>query len=99
MSVRYLCFAGAALLGVTALPTAATAEDEWQPGKYMTQALGRIMASTRNVTQKTKFGLDDGSSCFMGALLKVGKQAESAIPLKGGTEYAFIGGGDDDVND
>lgn len=93
------CCTGAALLALTALPTAAPAQDEWQPGKYMTQALGKIMASARNVAQKTQFGLDDGSTCFMGGLLKVGKQAETSIPLKGGTEYAFIGGGDDDAGD
>lgn len=99
MSFRLHCLAAATLLAVTALPTAAPAEDEWQPGVYMTQALGRVMASARNVTLKTKFGLDDGSTCFMGALLKSGKQAETSIPLKSGVEYAFVGGGDDDVND
>ena len=57
-----LCLIATALLALTALPTAAPAEDEWQPGKYMTQALGKIMASARNVAQKTKFGLDDGST-------------------------------------
>jgi hypothetical protein len=90
----------AAAAALIAIPIAAPAEeDAWQPGKFMTQAIGKIMASARNVTQKTQFGLDDGSSCFMGALLKVGKQAESTIPLKGGFEYAFVGGGDDDAVD
>jgi hypothetical protein len=87
------------MLGLCALPTAAPGDDEWRPGIYMTQALGKIMASARNVTQKSRFGLDDGGTCFMGALLKVGKQVETTIPLKAGTEYAFIGGGDDDAID
>lgn len=84
-------------LAVPALP--APAPNEWTPGTYMTQALAQVMASVRSVTEKTKYGLDDGSSCFMGALLKVGGQVVTGMPLKAGESYAFLGGGDDDTKD
>lgn len=63
----------------------------------MTQALTRVMTSARGVTEKTKYGLDDGSNCFMGALLKVGGEATTTLPLKAGETYAILGGGDDDA--
>jgi hypothetical protein len=65
----------------------------------MNQALVRVMASTRKVTEKTKYGLDDASTCFIGAYELEGKQITTRIPLKAGVEYAFLGGGDDDVKD
>ena len=65
----------------------------------MTQALARVMASARRVTEKTKYGLDDGSNCFMGALLKVGNHAVTTMPLQAGETYLFLGGGDDDTKD
>ncbi len=90
----------AVTLAVTVLAPAALAKsDEWVPGKYLNQALVRVMASVRKITEKTKYGLDDASTCFIGAYVLEGKQVSSRIPLTGGTEYAFIGGGDDDVKD
>ena len=91
---------GLSLAVALALTSSAVgAKDDWVPGKYMNQALVRVMASVRNVTEKTKYGLDDASTCFIGALVVEGKQVTTRIPLKGGTEYALIGGGDDDVKD
>lgn len=81
------------------LPARTLAKDDWAPGKYLNQALVRVMASTRKVTEKTKYGLDDASTCFIGAYLEEGKKFTSRIPLTGGTEYAFLGGGDDDTKD
>lgn len=75
------------------------AESEWRPGKYMSQAVNRVMASVRRVTEKTQFGLDDGSSCFIAGYLATDSQIGSSIPLKAGVQYAIIGGGDDDVTD
>ncbi len=90
---------GAAVLAVAQSASPTVAADEWVPGKYMRQALARVMRGARTVTDKGKFGLDDGSSCFMGALLGVGKTVDTGMPLKGGEQYVFIGGGDDDVAD
>lgn len=88
-----------ALALLLVVPAASTAKGEWAPGSYLNQALVRVMASTRKVTEKTKYGLDDASTCFIGAYLVEGKSVTSRIPLKGGTEYAFMGGGDDDTKD
>lgn len=89
-----------ALSLATVLTAAPASAKEWVPGKYLDQAMTRVMESVRKVTEKTQYGLDDQSSCFIGAYLEEGKQVGAAtIPLTGGTEYAFIGGGDDDVKD
>jgi hypothetical protein len=91
------CIAAFLLVGSTG--AAPAADDEWTPGTYMTQALVRVMGGVRGVTEKTKYGLDDGSSCLMGGLMKVGGSASSSFPLLAGESYAFLGGGDDDTKD
>ncbi len=84
----------------TLVASAPASAKEWVPGKYLDQAMTRVISSVRKVTDKTAYGLDDQSSCFIGAYLEEGKSVGAAtIPLTGGTEYAFIAGGDDDVND
>lgn len=93
-------FAVAAIALASLVAAAPVSAKEWVPGKYLDQAMSRVMESVRKVTDKTQYGLDDQSSCFIGAYLEEGKQVGAAtIPLTGGTEYAFIGGGDDDVQD
>lgn len=94
-------FALAVVTLATLVVTApASAKEEWAPGKYLDQAMTRVIASVRKVTDKTAYGLDDQSSCFIGAYLEEGKSVGAAtIPLTGGIEYAFMAGGDDDVND
>lgn len=90
----------ACVLSVSLLaPRIAAADSDWVPGKYMGQAMIRVMASARRITEKTKYGLDDASTCFDGAYIEEGKQVSTRIPLEGGKTYAFIGGGDDDVTD
>jgi len=95
---RAFSLAAVALVALAAFAAAAVASD-WTPGKYMNQAMVRVMASTRKVTEKTKYGLDDASSCFIGAYMLEGNLVTTRIPLEGGTEYAFLAGGDDDVKD
>ncbi len=90
------CFVVPALLG---LPPAARAASDWVPGSYMTQAISRVMSSVRKITEKTEYGLDDGSTCFIAAYLAEGAEAGQTMPLIGGRSYAFLGGGDDDVKD
>ncbi len=80
-------------------PVATSAKSEWTPGKYLKEALVRVMGSTRKLTQKTRYGLDDQSTCFIGAYMEVGANVVSRIPLKAGTQYAFLGGGDNDTKD
>jgi hypothetical protein len=96
--VRNPAFALAVAAALTLASSPASAKD-WVPGKYLNQALVRVMAGVRSVSEKTKYGLDDASTCFIGALVVEGKQVTTRIPLKGGTQYALIGGGDDDVKD
>jgi len=88
-------------LGVAlCLPQArAGAQAKWRPGTFMTQALSRVMAGARQLTEKTEYGLDDGSLCFGGAYLKPGQSAGTTVPLEGGRTYALIGGGDEDAQD
>lgn len=95
--VRFLVPAVAALTLLTA--TQVGAESEWRPGKFMSQAINRVTGSVRKVTEKTQFGLDDGSSCFIAGYLAVDSEIGSGIPLKAGRTYAILGGGDDDVED
>lgn len=92
-------FGTAVLLTVLCGRPAPAEEQEWIPGKYMTQALARVMSGARTITEKGDFGLDDGSTCFMGALLRPGTSVSTGLPLEGGKTYAFIGGGDDDSRD
>jgi hypothetical protein len=97
--IRIPAFALAVTVALALTSSIVAAKDDWVPGKYMNQALVRVMASVRRITEKTKYGLDDASTCFIGALVVEGKQVTTRIPLKAGTEYALIGGGDDDVKD
>lgn len=77
----------------------AHAQGKWTPGVYMRQALDRVMQGSQALTEKTEYGLDDGSICFGGAYLRKGEVASTAIPLEGGRTYAMVGGGDEDALD
>ncbi len=95
--VRFLV-PGLAVLLLASTPIA-SAESAWRPGTFMTQAMVRVMSSVRKITEKTPFGLDDGSSCFIAGYLAVDGEIGTGIPLEAGRTYAILGGGDDDVTD
>jgi hypothetical protein len=65
----------------------------------MTQALGRVMSAVRELTDQTEMGLDDSSVCFGGALIRVGQESSTGVPLQEGRTYGFVGGGDNDAQD
>lgn len=83
-----LCLAGA---------LAAAAQD-WRPGVYMKQAMDRIVVMGTAVEQKSHFGWDP-NLCLMAAFLKPKTTVEFEETLEAGSTYAFVGGGDDTVED
>lgn len=71
---------------------------DWTPGTYMLQALGKMMASVSNASDKLGYGYDDGIS-LMAAYLGPKEQITFIRPIAKGESYIVAGGGDDDVND
>ncbi|HEX04195.1 MAG TPA: hypothetical protein ENH10_03440, partial [Bacteroidetes bacterium] len=73
--------------------------DSWVPGKYMKQAMDRIMVNAGLV----ELLMDDvrympGIS-VMGALFDVGEEISWTANFKGGTTYILMAAGDDDATD
>ena len=51
----------------------ASAQDDWTPGTYMTQAMGRVMGTVRLVDDQSDYGYDGpGTICFMGGYFRPG---------------------------
>jgi hypothetical protein len=75
---------------------AEAAPREWGAGKYLTQAVTRVMASMRKVGDD--FGFDEGV-CIMGAFLAPKATVAFDRPLRAGSAYVILGGGDNDAED
>lgn len=73
---------------------------QWKPGKYMKQAVDRVVNYGILLEQNSKtLGLADGT-CLLGAVLAGdGGYSDYTFHLKASRKYTFIGGGDDDVKD
>jgi hypothetical protein len=72
---------------------------QWTPGRYMRQAMNNTLAKSQYMTSNsTTLGYKDGL-CFLGAYLNKSSEVGWTITLNAGTEYAFVGGGDNDATD
>ena len=71
---------------------------DWRPGYYMKQALDITLAKASIFEMASNYGYADGI-CFMGAYLETGDDIGWGARLEAGTEYVFIGGGDEDATD
>lgn len=91
-------FAGLALALTAALPTASTAQDQWEPGRHMTQAVARVMGSVRGLSEISEYGYAD-DVCIMAAFVQPDKKVAFERNFRRGEEYLIVGGGDDDVKD
>jgi hypothetical protein len=76
----------------------ALAAQEWRPGVYMRQAMDKIVVMGTAVEQKSHFGWDP-NLCLMAAFLRPKATVEFDTTLEAGSSYAFLGGGDDTVED
>jgi len=94
-AVRSTVLLGAALLLLTKSGNSA---EEWRPGKYMAQAVARVMGGVRGVSEKTDYGYDNGI-CVLGAYLSQGGNVNFVRDLEKGQKYAFLGGGADPAKD
>jgi hypothetical protein len=72
---------------------------QWTPGRYMRQAMNNTLAKSQYMTSNsTTLGYKDGL-CFLGAYLSKSGEVGWTLTLNAGTEYAFVGGGDNDATD
>ena len=78
--------------------TQTQARAEWQPGVYMTQAVGQVMESVQNINNKFKYGYDDGVS-ILASFQSPKAETTFRRPVVKGQRYAILGGGDNDVKD
>lgn len=74
------------------------AQDDWTPGKYMSQALTLTLAKGYVLEQNSHFGFDDGI-CLLAAYMEKGAEISWNMALDHNSEYVFIGGGDEDASD
>jgi hypothetical protein len=73
--------------------------DSWTPGKYMKQAMDRIMVNAALVDiLMDDVGYMPGVS-IMGALFDVGEEISWSATFNKGTAYIVMGAGDDDATD
>ncbi|MDI1476030.1 hypothetical protein [Polyangium sp. y55x31] len=79
------------------------AEDDeksaWRPGRFMTQAVGRVTGAAQRFEQQSRFGFDEDASCVLGAFLENGREVSVTRPLRAGVRYVILGGGSDGVED
>lgn len=84
-------------------PRPTNAEDDeksaWRPGRFMTQAVGRVTGAAQRFEQQSRFGFDEDASCVLGAFLENGREVSVTRPLRAGVRYVLIGGGSDGVVD
>ncbi len=73
--------------------------EQWAPGAYMEQALGRVMGAGLALDEKLDYGFDGDGFCLLGTLLRPEGATAFNRPLKKGETYAFVGAGDDDAKD
>ncbi|MCS7022029.1 MAG: hypothetical protein NZU63_09400 [Gemmataceae bacterium] len=71
---------------------------EWGPGERMSQAVGRIMAAVRILSDISTYGYDDGIS-FLAFFLKYRATVSFERTFNQGSKYVILGSGDENVED
>jgi hypothetical protein len=79
-------------------PGAAPARGEFHPGVPMMTAVARVLGGAVAAERKTSLGFDRGVT-FMGALLRPRAFINWRMQMEAGTQYAFLGGGDNHAVD
>lgn len=79
-------------------PTASAAQNRWEPGVYMTEAVANVMAGAKAVSDFSEYGYTP-NTCFLAAFLKQRGSAAMNVPMERGTAYMILGGGDSDATD
>ena len=74
-------------------PTLTLTTPDWNPGKYMLQAIGRVADSARKLEQGTSYGFAKEHPFLFGAYVKKGKSVDLVLNLEAGREYMLLGGG------
>ncbi len=82
----------------TLAPVPAAAQEEWVPGKFMTQAIGEMLDAADLLNRKIGYGYADGA-CMAGVLLYPKKTYAMNRRFEKGVEYAIVAGGDEDASD
>ena len=77
---------------------AAAQENDWVPGKRLTESSTRVLGAIKRVTETTKYGYVDGI-CFLSAFLHKGQDVKFTRDFEAGVKYAVVGGGDDGTKD
>ncbi len=80
------------------VPVTAGNED-WGPGKYMSQAVSLVTTAAQRVEQRSALGFDGDASCVLGAFLQKGGKITMSRPFEPGKEYAILGGGAEGTQD
>jgi hypothetical protein len=80
-------------------PPAAQKDYTWIPGKFMLQAVGRVVEAAKKLTDTTKFGFDTEHASMLGAFVNKGASIDITQSFKGGREYILIAGGTDNALD
>jgi len=88
-----LCFLAGSHNSTTAAPA-----HEWGPGKWMNQAVDRVVGAVKFVSDKTEYGYDN-DICILAAFLAPKGKVAINRTFRAGQKYAIIGAGDNDVED
>lgn len=94
--------AGIALAAAAvAVPAPANAQQAptWEPGLYMVQASGRILAAARALTNSTAYGYDSDGHCFYAGWCRRQENLNVTRTFQAGQTYVLLSGGDDDARD
>jgi hypothetical protein len=76
-----------------------TVDVEWRPGRYMLEAVGRVADEAHAVEQQSALGFDVDHGCLLGAAIVTGEIISIRQSMKGGLEYAILGGGSSNSGD
>lgn len=72
---------------------------DWNPGKYMAQAVDLVVNAAHNLEAKSDFGFDGDAACVMGAYMPQGREITMSRPFEAGKEYVIVGGGSEGTVD
>jgi hypothetical protein len=85
--------------GAAPAPAQTAADLDWRPGKYMAEAVGLVAEAAHNLQSKSEFGFDIDHGCLLGASIALGEIISVRQSMKGGVDYAILGGGASNTQD